>query len=83
MPGHEADRSPLSSAEVKNKWSNTSSPLHYQCVHRHNFTIQLTKRREFQPAASPTFLNSKRSVQLLSIVLSYITDTGAWKMSTN
>jgi hypothetical protein len=45
-PGHEADHSPLSSAEVKNAWSHTSTP-HYAfmawCLlkHKDNFTFTL------------------------------------------
>jgi len=42
-PGREADHSPPPSAEVKNAWSYTSTPLWYgaQLKHRDNFTFTL------------------------------------------
>jgi hypothetical protein len=44
LPGREADHSPLSSAEVKNEWSYTSTPQYVfmeWCLvkHRDNFTF--------------------------------------------
>jgi len=46
QPGHEADHSPPSSAEIKNAWSCTSTPPYIfmaQCLikHKNNFTFTI------------------------------------------
>jgi hypothetical protein len=47
-PGHEADHSPPSSADVKNAWSYTSTPQYvfmswYLVKHKDNFTLHYSR----------------------------------------
>jgi hypothetical protein len=49
-PGHEAVRSPTSSAKVKNEWKYKSSNLCLYAVYRNGFSFLLQLNKQLQPS---------------------------------
>ena len=57
LPGSDVDHTPLSSTEVKNSWSHTSTPAIYlHGVHRDNNHRQLRRSKEALPITSQSFV---------------------------